>query len=56
MIASGNQAVLSSADYLQTLARQDDLGAVALYLEDDGGAGLSTASRPARMRTCPSSC
>jgi acyl-CoA synthetase (NDP forming) len=40
VIASGNQSVLSSADYLQTLARQDDLGAVALYLEDDGGAGL----------------
>jgi acetyl-CoA synthetase len=40
VIASGNQLVLSSADYLQTLARQDDLGAVALYLEDDGGAGL----------------
>ena len=40
VIASGNQSVLSSADYLETLARQDDLGAVALYLEDDGGAGL----------------
>jgi acetyl-CoA synthetase len=40
VIASGNQSVLSSADYLQTLARQDDLGAVALYLEDDGGPGL----------------
>ncbi len=40
VIASGNQSVLSSADYLHELARQDDLGAVALYLEDDGGAGL----------------
>src|SRR6202034_2864848 len=28
VIASGNQAVLSSADYLQSLARQDNLGAV----------------------------
>ncbi len=40
VIASGNQSVLSSADYLHELARQEDLGAVALYLEDDGGAGL----------------
>ncbi len=40
VIASGNQSVLSSADYLRALADQDDVGAVALYLEDDGGAGL----------------
>jgi acetate---CoA ligase (ADP-forming) len=40
VIASGNQAVLSAADYLQPLAREDGLGAIALYLEDDGGPGL----------------
>jgi acyl-CoA synthetase (NDP forming) len=40
VIASGNQTVLSTADYLEALSRQDDLGAVALYLEDDGGVRL----------------
>jgi acetyl-CoA synthetase len=40
VIASGNQAVLSAADYLQFLAGEADVGAVALYLEDDGGPGL----------------
>ena len=40
VIASGNQTVLSTADYLQALARQDDLGAIALYLEDDGDVAL----------------
>jgi acyl-CoA synthetase (NDP forming) len=40
VVASGNQAVLSAADYLEYLAAEDDLGAVALYLEDDGGPRL----------------
>jgi acetyl-CoA synthetase len=40
VIASGNQAVLSAADYLEFLAGEPDLGAVALYLEDDGGPRL----------------
>jgi acetyl-CoA synthetase len=43
VIASGNQAVLSAADYLQFLAREDDLRSVALYLEDDGGPELCEA-------------
>jgi acyl-CoA synthetase (NDP forming) len=40
VIASGNQAVLSAADYLELLAGEEGLGAVALYLEDDGGPRL----------------
>jgi acetyl-CoA synthetase len=43
VIASGNQAVLSAADYLEFLAGEaapSRPGAVALYLEDDGGPGL----------------
>ncbi|HTU94981.1 MAG TPA: acetate--CoA ligase family protein [Solirubrobacteraceae bacterium] len=40
VIASGNQAVLTAADYLGFLAGEPDVGAVALYLEDDGGPGL----------------
>jgi acetyl-CoA synthetase len=40
VIASGNQAVLSAADYLSFLATEPDLGAIALYLEDDGGPRL----------------
>jgi acetate---CoA ligase (ADP-forming) len=44
VIASGNQAVLSAADYLEFLAGETNpahpVGAVALYLEDDGGPGL----------------
>ena len=44
VIASGNQAVLTAADYLQFLAGETasahPVGAVALYLEDDGGPGL----------------
>ena len=40
VIASGNQAVLSAADYLEHLAFEDGVGAVAMYLEDDGGPGL----------------
>ncbi len=40
VVASGNQAVLSAADYLEYLADEDDVGAVALYLEDDGGPRL----------------
>ena len=40
MIASGNQAVARAADYLEFLAGEEGLGAVALYLEDDGGPRL----------------
>ena len=40
VIASGNQAVLSAADYLEHLAFEHAVGAVAMYLEDDGGPGL----------------
>ena len=40
VIASGNQAVLSTADYLTHLAGEDAVRAIALYLEDDGGPGL----------------
>jgi acetyl-CoA synthetase len=40
VIASGNQAVLSAADYLVFLATEPGVGAVALYLEDDGGPRL----------------
>ena len=40
VIASGNQAVLTAADYLTYLAGESGVGAVALYLEDDGGPGL----------------
>jgi acyl-CoA synthetase (NDP forming) len=36
VIASGNQAVLSAADYLEFLAHEDGVRAVALYLEADG--------------------
>jgi acetyl-CoA synthetase len=40
VIASGNQAVLGAADYLSFLAGEDGVGAIALYLEDDGGPRL----------------
>jgi acetyl-CoA synthetase len=40
VIASGNQAVLTAADYLEPLAQQAGLRSVALYLEDDGGPRL----------------
>jgi len=40
VVASGNQAALSAADYLAFLASEPGVGAVALYLEDDGGPGL----------------
>ncbi len=40
VIASGNQAVLSAADFLEHLAACDGVRSVALYLEDDGGASL----------------
>ena len=40
VIASGNQAVLGAADFLSSLASLDGIGAIALYLEDDGGPGL----------------
>jgi acetate---CoA ligase (ADP-forming) len=37
VIASGNQVVLRAADYLEFLATEDGIGAIAMYLEDDGG-------------------
>jgi acetyl-CoA synthetase len=40
VIASGNQAVLGAADYLSFLAGEPGVGAIALYLEDDGGPRL----------------
>jgi acetyl-CoA synthetase len=40
VIASGNQAVLGAADYLELLATEDGLRSIALYLEDDGGPRL----------------
>jgi acyl-CoA synthetase (NDP forming) len=40
VIASGNQAVLTAADYLKFLSGESGVGAVALYLEDDGDPGL----------------
>jgi acetyl-CoA synthetase len=40
VVASGNQAVLSAADYLSFLAGDPGVRAVALYLEDDGGPRL----------------
>jgi acyl-CoA synthetase (NDP forming) len=36
VIASGNQAVLSTPDYLEFLAAEDGVRSIALYLEDDG--------------------
>ena len=41
VIASGNQAVVSAADYLEFLADEPEIGSVALYLEDDGGPRLA---------------
>ena len=43
VVASGNQAILSAADYVEYLAREDGVRAIALYLEDDGGPGLCDA-------------
>jgi acetyl-CoA synthetase len=40
VIASGNQAVLGAADFLEFLAAEEGVGAVAVYLEDDGGPRL----------------
>jgi acetate---CoA ligase (ADP-forming) len=40
VVASGNQAVLGADDFLGFLAREQDVGSIALYLEDDGGPGL----------------
>ncbi|HUJ34385.1 MAG TPA: CoA-binding protein, partial [Solirubrobacteraceae bacterium] len=40
VVASGNQAVVSASDYLAFLAREDGVGAIALYLEDDGGPAM----------------
>ena len=40
VIASGNQAVVPASDYLSSLASGGGVQAIALYLEDDGGASL----------------
>ena len=40
VVASGNQAVVSASDYLAFLAREDGVGAIALYLADDGGPAM----------------
>jgi acetyl-CoA synthetase len=40
VVSSGNQAVLSAADWLEALAREEGVRSVALYLEDDGGPRL----------------
>jgi acyl-CoA synthetase (NDP forming) len=40
VIAGGNQAVLDAADYLEFLAAEEGVSAIALYLEDDGGPAL----------------
>jgi acetate---CoA ligase (ADP-forming) len=40
VIATGNQAVLTAADYLSWVAGQDGVASVALYLEDDGDATI----------------
>ncbi len=44
VVSSGNQAVLRASDYLTALAADEDVHAIALYLEDDGdGAALCDA-------------
>ena len=43
VIASGNQAVLSAADFLVFVSGADDVASVALYLEDDGDPSLCDA-------------
>ncbi|MGH2916813.1 MAG: CoA-binding protein, partial [Solirubrobacteraceae bacterium] len=43
VIASGNQAVLSAADHVEFLVGEQGVGAIALYLEDDGGPRLVDA-------------
>ncbi len=43
VIASGNQAVLSAADYLRFLAGEEGVASIGLYLEDDGGPDLCEA-------------
>jgi acyl-CoA synthetase (NDP forming) len=43
VIAGGNHAVLSAADYLEYLAGDEGVSAIALYLEDDGGPDLCDA-------------
>ena len=44
VVSCGNQAVLSAADYLEQLARDEDVHSIAVYLEDDGdGARLCDA-------------
>lgn len=50
VIASGNQAVLSAADYLEFLAGEDGVRSIAMYLEDDGSGaelcdGLAACAR-----------
>lgn len=40
VIAGGNHAVLSAADYLGFLSAEEGVSSIALYLEDDGGPEL----------------
>jgi acyl-CoA synthetase (NDP forming) len=44
LVSTGNQTVLDASDWLAALARTDDVGSVALFLEADGdGAKLAAA-------------
>jgi acetate---CoA ligase (ADP-forming) len=44
VVSCGNQAVLSAADYMEQLGRDEDVHSIALYVEDDGdGARLCDA-------------
>src|SRR6185312_1508054 len=44
VVSCGNQAVLSAADYLEHLGRDEEVRSIAVYLEDDGdGARLCDA-------------
>ncbi len=40
VVAGGNHAVLSAADYLEFLAGEEGVSSIALYLEEDGGPDL----------------
>lgn len=43
VVAGGNHAVLSAADYLEFLAAEEGVSSIALYLEEDGGPALCDA-------------
>lgn len=53
VIAAGNQALTSAGDYLELLVAEDGVGAVALYLEDDGGPRLVSALAAAAEAQIP---